>query len=92
MLLSYFFKRLLGFIPKIRTTIFLWEGFPGSQFFQGRPMEIKVRRCILPAQYEAIDYMGNETLLIASEKVPLSRQHMRRVKIKARQVRNNGRA
>jgi hypothetical protein len=83
-MLSYFYKRILGFIPKIRTTVFLWDDFPSGQYLQGRRQEIKVRRCILPAQYEAIDYWDANTLLIASEKVPLSRAHARRVKIAGR--------
>lgn len=88
-LISYFFKRVLGFIPKIRTTIFLWEEYPGTQFLQGRQTEIKVRKCILPAQYEAIDFLDNENLLIASEKVPLRKAHMQRIKITGRKVRSS---
>lgn len=83
-MVSYFYKRILGFIPKIRTTVFLWEDFPSGQFLQGRRQEIKVRSCILPTQYESIDYWDDNTLLIASEKVPLRKAHARRVKIAGR--------
>lgn len=83
-MVSYFYKLILGFIPKIRTTVFLWEDFPSGQFLQGRRQEVKVRRCILPTQYESIDYCDDNTLLIASEKVPLSKPHARRVKIQGR--------
>lgn len=83
-MVSYFYKLILGFIPITRTTVFLWEDFPSGQFLQGRRKEIKVRSCIFPTQYESIDYWNDNTLLIASEKVPFRKAHARRVKIAGR--------
>ncbi len=80
-LLSYYFKLALGFIPITRTSVFLWEDFPGSLFLRGSRQVVKVRKCLLPALYEAIDYADAQNLLIASESVPLRRAHWRMVKI-----------
>lgn len=81
-LLSYLFRWVLGFIPVTRTTVFLWEDFPGSRFLQGRSRAVRVRKCLFPTQYEAIDYRPDGALLIASESVPFRKAHFRTVKPK----------
>ncbi len=80
-LLSYYYKRILGVFPHTRTSIWLWQDFPHSHFFSGQCTELKVRRCLRPTQYEAIDYIDAQTLIIASERVPLRKAHWYRVKL-----------
>lgn len=76
-ILSYFVKRILGFIPVTRTTVFLWEDFPGNRFLQGRYKAVRVRKCLFPTQYEAMDYRPDGALLIASESLPFRKAHFR---------------
>lgn len=81
-ILSYLYRRILGFIPVTRTTVFLWEDYPGSRFLQGRSRAVRVRKCLFPTQYEAIDYRPDGALLIASESVPFRKAHFRTLKSK----------
>ncbi len=82
-LLSYFYTFVMGFIPKTRTSVFLFHNYPGSLFLQGTRQEIKIRKCPWPTQYEALDFLDAKSILIASERVPLRRAFMKRVKISA---------
>lgn len=84
-LLSYFFRRTLGFIPKTRTTIWILEDFQNSHFLRGNLKKQNVRKFPpLPTQFEAIDFIDNQSVYIASERTPLYRQKAKRIRLKYR--------
>lgn len=85
-LLSYFYRMtFLGFLPKTRTTIWTLSDFPGSQFFKGTLRETRVKKPLLvPTQYEAIDYVSDKRVLIASERTVMFRSQAKQVKLKGK--------
>lgn len=83
-LLSYFFRFQLGFLPKTRTTLWLLRDFPAGYFLQGRLVRQRIPKCPVPTQYESLDFIDGYHVLIASERTPLYRQQMRKVRLKGR--------
>ncbi len=82
-LLSYFFRKTLGFIPKTRTTIWILQDFQNSHFLKGKLKKQQVRKFPpLPTQFEAIDFIDNQLVYIASERTPLYRQKAKRIRLK----------
>lgn len=81
-LLSYYYRLLLGFIPKTRTTIWLLSDFEGSNFLRGKIRKQKVPKFLVPTQFESIDFIDGETVLVASERTPLYKQQAKRVRLK----------
>lgn len=81
-LLSYFFRKILGFIPKTRTTIWSFSDFSDTNFFQGNLRKQKVKKCLVPTQFEALDFIDNQSVYVASERTPLYKQKAKRVKLK----------
>ena len=80
-LLSYYFKPFLGFLPVTRTTVFVMEDFTPERFLQGRQTRYRVPKGVMPTQYEAADFIDDQTLLIASERTIMFQQRARRVSI-----------
>lgn len=78
-LLAYYFKMVLGFIPKTRTSIFFFRDFPGTQFLRGTMTKRRIPHCHLPSQFEALDYLPDSNLIIASERTPLFRAQGKRI-------------
>lgn len=81
-LLAYYFRNILGFIPKTRTTIWLLTDFDGSNFLKGTLHKLKVRKCLVPTQFESLDFLDNQSVLIASERTPVYKQQAKRVQLK----------
>jgi len=80
-LLSYYFRLRLGFLPTTRTTLWLLSGYQGSAYLRGKVKGKKMRKGPVPSQFETIDFLDNQSVLIASERTPVYRQKARRVKI-----------
>ncbi len=78
---SYDFRRILGVLPWSRASIFVLSGWNGYDF-KGVRIWRKHVSFLLPAQYEAIDFLDDETLLIARERTPLSRQLAKAVSLR----------
>lgn len=85
-LLSYYFRNILGFIPKTRTSIWLFDNFEGSNFLKGNLHLLKVRKCLVPTQFEALDFIDNQSVLIASERTPLYKQKAKRIELKVKKL------
>ncbi|MDX1938950.1 MAG: hypothetical protein SFU99_00270 [Saprospiraceae bacterium] len=81
-LLSYFFRKILGFIPKTRTTIWSFSDFSNTDFFKGNLQKQKVKKCLVPTQFEALDFIDNQSVYVASERTPLYKQKAKLVKLK----------
>ena len=83
-LLAYRFKLFLGFIPITPADIFVLTDFSGTDFFEGNLKRRKGVRCILPTQYEALDYIDPDSVWIASEGNILYKQKMKKRRLKIR--------
>jgi hypothetical protein len=83
-LLSYFYRMtFLGLLPKTRTSIWTLSGFPQSNFLQGQLKKTRVRKPpLVPTQYESLDYVSAERVLIASERTVLFKPKAKQVKLK----------
>lgn len=88
-LIGYNFKMCLGFIPTSAASIFVFSDFSGSRFFDGK-MERKSLSCLFATQYEAVDFIDNDQVYVASERtvfIPARAKRKRvRKKRKAEQV------
>ncbi|MEQ8705466.1 MAG: hypothetical protein RIC19_16175 [Phaeodactylibacter sp.] len=80
-LLAYRFKMLLGFFPLTPADIFVFRGYTGTDFLDGSMQRVRGARCLMPTQYEAIDFTGPRTVYIASERTPLFHQKAKRRKL-----------
>lgn len=80
-LLSYFYNRILGFIPKSRTTIWTFSNFEGTAFLEGDVRKKAVRNGPAPSQFESIDFIDNQRVYVASERVPLYQQQAKLIKL-----------
>ncbi len=72
-LVGYDFRLVLGFIPWSRASVFVLEGWDGRGLRHLRVLRKHVS-FLLPTQYEAIDWLDAEHLLIARERTRFTRQ------------------
>ncbi|MEO0895850.1 MAG: hypothetical protein AAFY71_05600 [Bacteroidota bacterium] len=81
-LLSYRFKRVLGFIPQSNVTLFSFSGYDGSHFLQGSMVRQKIRTASIASQYEALDFVNEHEVWLGSEQTKVYRQQARKFSIK----------
>ncbi|MGK0365238.1 MAG: hypothetical protein ACI85O_002304 [Saprospiraceae bacterium] len=81
-LLSYHFKRFLGFFPISKTSIFKFTNFTGDDYFSGEMKKYKVPAWIFPTQYESIDFCDNKRVIIASERTAFLHARGRKFKLR----------
>ena len=70
-LVSYRYHRILGFIPNNSATVYVIEHYEADNFLKGRIKKVKSFP-FLAQQYESVDFINANKLLIASEKTPIS--------------------
>ena len=87
-LLSYTFRKILGFIPWSAATIFYFRDFEGSHFLQGKRYRRRAPSFLLATQFESLDFLDNRRVYIASEKTLHIRQKAKRVKLRKRHFRD----
>lgn len=80
-LLAYRFKMFLVFFPLTPADLFLFRDFEGTDFLSGQMLRRRGARCLLPTQYEAVDFTGPNTVYIGSERTPLFYQKAKRRKL-----------
>ena len=80
-LLSYLYKKR-KLIPKSKASVFFFTNFEGTDFFKGKMNKMKVPSFVLSTQYESLDFLDNENILIASERTKFIRQKAKRLKVK----------
>lgn len=81
-LLTYTFKKLLGIIPHVAVTLFYFKDFPEDRFFEGQRFKKKAPYFLIGAQYEAIDFLNNREVYLATEKVWRINQKAKRTQLK----------
>lgn len=65
-LLAYYYTKRLGFIPYSAANMYFFNDYPEGYFLQGRRHSRRIS-FIVATQYEAVDFLDAETLLVASE-------------------------
>jgi len=90
-LITYTYKKVLGFIPWSAASIYLIQDFQGSRFLRGNIYKKKAPGFILATQMESIDFLNDETLYIASEKTKFIKQKAKRVRLKKRHFKKSKR-
>lgn len=88
-LVGYNFKMCLGFIPTSAASLFVFSDFSGSDFFKGE-VERKSISCLFATQYEAVDFIDNDQVYVASEKTVFIPPRVKRKWIKKKKERNHG--
>lgn len=83
-LLSYYYGKTLGFIPKSRTTLWLFSVNENNDFFTGKRSKQKICNGPAPSQFESIDFIDNEHVYVATERVPFYKQQAKLIKLKKR--------
>ncbi len=81
-LLAYYFNRRLGFVPITATSIYAFHHFNDNNFTKGKIRKQPVRKFLVPTQYEALDFIDNRRVYVASERTPLFRQRAKRVRLR----------
>lgn len=87
-LLSYFYKKIWGFIPYSSASIFLIKNFHGTDFLKGEVYKKRAPYFLLATQFESLDFWDNETIYIASEKTLFIAPKVKRIKLKTRDFKN----
>ncbi len=81
-LLAYDYKKLFGFFPTSAASIFYLTDFKDNRFLKGRLRKRRAPSFILATQFEALDFLDDDTLYIASEQTKFIRPKARRVRIR----------
>lgn len=69
LLISYNYKRWLGFFPAVASSVIRFRSYVGSNFLRGE-MKRKNVSWGIPVQYEAVDFYDVRFYYIGTEKVP----------------------
>ena len=81
-LLSYHFKFFLGFFPISKTSVFILSDFPADDYFKGKIKKYKIKNCLFPSQYESVDFVDENRLIVVSERTAFIRARGRFLKIR----------
>ncbi len=81
-LLSYNYRKLLGFFPYNTASVFLLTQFEGKPFSKAKLKRLRIPKFGLATQFEAIDFLDDQTLLIGAEKTKISPARVDILKIK----------
>jgi len=80
-LLAYDYRKRKP-IPYSVASIYFIRNFNGTDFLNGDVYKVKVPKFIVATQYESIDFIDDETVIIASEKTAFIRQKAKRIRLK----------
>jgi len=79
---GYNYGRFLGFFPWVKNNVFLFKDFKNNEFLKGSMRKRKAPGCIFPKQYEALDFLDNSTLYIATERIKFFKQKAKRMRLR----------
>ncbi len=80
-LCTYTYRRILGFIPYSAASLYFFSEYPGELFLRGRSQRKNIA-AFIPTQFEAIDFIDENTVYVASERTPLYKQKAKKKKRK----------
>ncbi len=83
-LLSYDYNHFLGIVPYTVSSIFFYTNFEKNtgelSFSTAKMRQKRVKGWLSPSQYEAIDFIDANTLLVATERTILCRQKWKKIR------------
>jgi len=80
-LLAYYFKLRLGFLPYSAANIFCFSDYPSGHYLRGKQRSRRIS-LLLATQYESVDFIDPQQLLVASEQTLFIKAKAKRVKWK----------
>ena len=83
-LVAYNIKKVLGFLPWSSASIFFIRNFEGNDFLKGTVYKKRAPGFLWATQLEALDFLDDQTIYIASEKTKFIKPKAKRVKLKRR--------
>ncbi len=83
-LLAYDYNKVLGFLPKSATSIYVIDKFKGTNFLKGRIQEQGLSGLVIASQYESLDFVDNNRVIVASEKTKYYKQKARVLSLKGK--------
>ena len=78
-LLAYYYTRRLGFIPYSAANVYFFEDYPDGRFLQGRRQSRRIS-FLVATQYESLDFLNSEELLVASERTLFIKAKAKRIR------------
>lgn len=78
-LLAYYYKRVLGFIPFSSASVFYLDEYPEGYFLRGQVRRKRIS-FLWSTQYESVDFLNAEQLLVASERTAFIAPKMKRIR------------
>jgi hypothetical protein len=81
-LVSYYFKKFLGFIPTSKASIFIFKGYEEGHYLQGTKIKQVIPPFFIATQYESIDFLDKERVYVGSEKTVFIRPKAKLVILK----------
>ncbi|MCB0641428.1 MAG: hypothetical protein KDC44_07295 [Phaeodactylibacter sp.] len=67
-LVSYYFKKWLGFLPTSRASIFVFRDFEDGQYLKGHKEKQVIPPFFIATQYESVDFLNKDAVYVGSEK------------------------
>lgn len=80
-LVGYHFGKRWGFWPYSNATIFTFSEFSGTAFFEGKMRRRGTPGLLLDRQYEALDFLDEQSILLSNERLFFQKAKFRRVRI-----------
>ena len=80
-LLAYYFKFRLGFIPYSAANVYYFSDYPEGHFLQGKQRSRRIS-LFLATQYESLDFLTAERLMVASEQTVFIKPKAKRIRWK----------
>ena len=81
-LVSYYFKKWLGFIPTSKASIFIFKDYDEGHYLQGTKIKQGIPPYFIATQYESIDFLNKEAVYVGSEKTLFIRPRAKLVILK----------
>lgn len=80
-LLSYLY-RSRKIVPKSRGSVFLIEDFEGTDFLSGKIRKLDIPKVGIGRQFEAIDFLDENNLIVGAERTKINNPRLFKVKIR----------
>ncbi len=78
---AYNYGRFLGIFPWVKNKVFFFSEFEGNRFFRGKIRKRRAPGFIFPKQYEAVDFLDDQTLYLATERIFFLKQKAKRKRV-----------
>lgn len=80
-MVGYNYGKFLGIFPWTKSSVFLFRHFQHNRFLQGQLKRKKAPGFLFPKQYEALDFLDNQTIYIGAERLRIFKQKAKRFRL-----------